>query len=116
MCGIVGQFAFSGSQSGTGRAFVAQACEVIAHRGPDDSGIYESEDRRIVLGHRRLSIVDLSPSGRQPMQNENGRIWLTFNGEIYNHRQFRESLLRKGHVLRSSSDTEVIIHLYEEYG
>ena len=60
MCGIVGQFDFSGSPRGEGRAFVAKGCEVIAHRGPDDIGIYESEDRRIVLGHRRLSIVDLS--------------------------------------------------------
>jgi asparagine synthase (glutamine-hydrolysing) len=116
MCGIVGQFTFSGSPPGDGRAFVSRACEVIAHRGPDDSGIYESEDRRVVLGHRRLSIVDLSPAGHQPMSNEDGRIWITFNGEIYNHRQFRDELVSKGHVFRSNSDTEAIIHLYEEYG
>jgi len=116
MCGIVGQFDFSDSPGGDGRAFVSKGCEVIAHRGPDDIGIYESEDRRIVLGHRRLSIVDLSPLGHQPMQNEDGRIWLTFNGEIYNHRQFRDELVRKGHVFRSASDTEAIIHLFEEYG
>src|SRR5215813_9245041 len=116
MCGIVGQFAFSGSPPGDGRAFVAQACEVISHRGPDDIGIFESEDRRTVLGHRRLSIVDLSPAGHQPMSNEDGRVWLTFNGEIYNHQRFRDELLSKGHVFRSTSDTEAIIHLYEEYG
>lgn len=116
MCGIVGQFDFSGAPSGAGRAFVSRGCEVIAHRGPDDIGIYESEDRRIVLGHRRLSIVDLSPAGHQPMPNENGRVWLTFNGEIYNHRQFRDELVRKGHTFKSTSDTEAIIHLYEEDG
>src|SRR4051812_28227535 len=103
MCGIVGQFDFSDSPSGDGRAFVSTACAAIAHRGPDDSGIYESHDRRVVLGHQRLSIVDLSPSGHQPMQNEDGRIWLTFNGEIYNHQQFRPELVRKGHALRSTS-------------
>jgi len=116
MCGIVGQFDFSGAPSGDARAFVAKACEVIAHRGPDDIGLYESEDRRVVLGHRRLSIVDLSPMGHQPMQNEDGRVWLTFNGEIYNHQQYRDGLTGKGHVFRSASDTEAIIHLYEEYG
>jgi asparagine synthase (glutamine-hydrolysing) len=88
----------------------------MAHRGPDASGLYQSPDHRVVLGHRRLSIVDLSESGRQPMSNEDGSIWITFNGEIYNHQDHRAPLLAKGHQFRSRTDTECIIHLYEEFG
>lgn len=115
MCGIIGQFDYSASPR-FGREFVQKGSDAIAHRGPDDSGVYESDDRRVTLGHRRLSIVDLSVLGRQPMENEDGRVWLTFNGEIYNHRGFRDGLLAMGHRFRSNSDTEAIIHLYEEHG
>jgi len=95
---------------------VCRMRDVMAHRGPDAFGLYESPDRRIVLGHRRLSIVDLSDAGRQPMSNEDGSIWITFNGEIYNHKQHRAPLLAKGHRFLSHTDTECILHLYEEYG
>ena len=84
------------------------------HRGPDDAGFFS--DERCVLGHRRLSILDLSPAGRQPMSNEDGRVWITFNGEIYNYQELRKELVHRGHVFRSQSDTEVIVHGYEEWG
>jgi asparagine synthase (glutamine-hydrolysing) len=85
----------------------------IRHRGPDDEGIYCG--RQIALGHRRLSIIDLS-TGHQPLSNEDGSVWITFNGEIYNYRELRPYLLERGHKLRTESDTEVIVHLYEELG
>ena len=88
----------------------------MVHRGPDDAGVYVNPTRRVGLGGRRLAIVDLSPAGRAPMPNEDGTVWITFNGEIYNHEDFRPGLIAKGHSYRSRSDTETIIHLYEEYG
>jgi asparagine synthase (glutamine-hydrolysing) len=88
----------------------------ISHRGPDDSGIYISPERHVALGSTRLSIQDLSPAGHMPMTNENRRLWLTFNGEIYNFRQLRPGLIRRGHTFASETDTEVILHLYEERG
>jgi asparagine synthase (glutamine-hydrolysing) len=115
VCGVVGIFDFSAAPR-DGREFVLRGMQAIAHRGPDASGVYEAADRRVVLGHRRLSIVDLSDAGRQPMSNEDETIWLTFNGEIYNHEALRPGLLEKGHTFRSHSDTEAIIHLYEEVG
>src|SRR5215475_6980513 len=86
----------------------------IQHRGPDGHGSYVADG--VSLGHQRLSIVDLSESGRQPMTNADGTVWITFNGEIYNHPQLRKHLSAKGHVYRSNSDTESIIHGYREYG
>jgi asparagine synthase (glutamine-hydrolysing) len=86
----------------------------LVHRGPDDHGTYVAEG--VSLGHRRLSIVDLSDAGRQPLSNEDGTVWITFNGEIYNHLELRARLQGKGHVFRSRSDTEAIVHAYEEYG
>lgn len=88
----------------------------MTHRGPDDKGLYISEDKAVGMGHRRLSIIDLSQSGRQPMTNENRTVWLVFNGEIYNYKALRDELIRSGHRFISNSDTEVIIHLYEEKG
>jgi asparagine synthase (glutamine-hydrolysing) len=85
-------------------------------RGPDGVGEWFSSDGRVGLGHRRLSIIDLSEAGGQPMANEDGTIQIVFNGEIYNYRALRERLLRQGHTFRSHSDTEVLIHLYEERG
>jgi asparagine synthase (glutamine-hydrolysing) len=87
--------------------------DTLTHRGPDDAGLYL--DAGVGLGHRRLSIVDLG-GGRQPMANEDGRVWIVFNGEIYNHRDLRPELEERGHRYRTASDTETIIHLYEERG
>jgi asparagine synthase (glutamine-hydrolysing) len=85
----------------------------IRHRGPDDEGIYLGS--QVALGHRRLSIIDVG-GGHQPLSNENGTIWIVFNGEIYNFRELRAFLLSKGHVFKTQTDTETIIHLYEEFG
>ena len=113
MCGING-IAFS---SRSGRRVDARVLErmrdVITHRGPDDEGIYI--DGQIGLGHRRLSIVDVA-AGHQPMTNEDGSLYITYNGEIYNHADFRQSLEEHGHVYRTHCDTETILHLYEEHG
>ena len=102
------------------RATSAPRCtamrDAMTHRGPDDAGLWESPDRRVVLAHRRLSIVDLSPAGHQPMSNEDGTVWITFNGEIYNHAALRPGLEAKGHRFRSRTDTEAIVHQYEDDG
>ena len=92
---------------------------VQTHRGPDDSGIWERRfpgGEYIGLGSRRLSILDLSPHGHMPMSNEDGSVWITYNGEIYNFADLRRELEGKAHRFRSHTDTEVIVHLYEEYG
>ncbi|CAJ37119.1 asparagine synthase (glutamine-hydrolyzing) [Methanocella arvoryzae] len=93
---------------------ISQMNDVTRHRGPDDHGIYQ--DEMVSLGHNRLSIIDLSEKGRQPMSSEDGTVWITYNGEIYNYRELRRELLEKGHRFRSDTDTEVIIHAYEEFG
>jgi asparagine synthase (glutamine-hydrolysing) len=85
----------------------------LAHRGPDGDGFYEAE--RVALGHRRLAIIDRS-GGHQPMSNEDGTCWIVFNGEIYNHRDLRPRLEARGHIFRTRSDTETILHAWEEYG
>ena len=95
---------------------VARVLQTLRHRGPDGSGALWDKDRRAVLGHTRLSIIDLSPAGAQPMLNEDGSLLLTMNGEIYNHAALRAGLERSGHVFRSSCDAEVILHLFEEKG
>ena len=115
MCGISGLFEF-GSAGQVDEATLLRMRETLIHRGPDDAGIYLSADRTVGLAHRRLSIIDLSPAGRQPMSNEDGTVWITFNGEIYNHLALRKELEGKGHRYRSRTDTETIIHLYEEEG
>lgn len=88
--------------------------EVLRHRGPDSAG--QIVKGRVGLGHRRLSIIDLSEAGSQPMLNENGSIFLVFNGEIYNFQELQQFLEKKGHHFRSQSDSEVIVHAYEEFG
>jgi asparagine synthase (glutamine-hydrolysing) len=109
MCGICGAYDPGGAQ----RSDLARMLTAIAHRGPDDEGTYI--DGPVALGNRRLSIIDL-PGGRQPISNEDGTVRITFNGEIYNYRQLRAQLEREGHHFRSHSDTEVIVHLYEQLG
>ncbi len=93
---------------------IRRMAETMAHRGPDQDGFYLSDEWS--LGHRRLSIIDLSEQGRQPMTNEDGSLWVVFNGEIFNFAEIRAELEAKGHQFRSHSDTEVILHGYEEYG
>jgi asparagine synthase (glutamine-hydrolysing) len=88
----------------------------LAHRGPDGAGTWQHNEFRVAFGHRRLSIVDLSAAGAQPMTNEDGSVVITYNGEIYNHQSLRAELEAKGHIYRSSTDTETIVHLYEEEG
>lgn len=113
MCGIYGYFSINDQEAVDG-AHLSQMGTALKHRGPDDEGVMI--DRRMAMGHKRLSIIDLSENGRQPLSNEDGTIWLVFNGEIYNFLEFVDGLKAKGHRFRSKTDTEVIIHLYEEYG
>lgn len=112
MCGICGKLNFDHSASVNPRTIQAML-EPIRHRGPDDEGVYVASN--VGLGHRRLSIIDLS-SGHQPLSNEDGTVWIVFNGEIYNYLELRGFLLGKGHVFKTRTDTEVIVHLYEELG
>src|SRR5215469_15135616 len=110
MCGIAGYF-LRNSAADTG--VVKAMCDVIRHRGPDDEGYYV--DGGCAIGMRRLSIIDLS-GGHQPISNEDGSIWVVFTGEIYDYQALRESLGRRGHRLVTRSDTEVLVHLYEDEG
>ena len=112
MCGICGIVDFAGSE-GDYRPRLEEMVRVLRHRGPDDSGLWV--ERRAALGHARLSIIDLQ-EGRQPLSNEDGTVWITYNGEVYNFPQLREELLAKGHRFRTRTDTEVIVHLYEQEG
>ena len=112
MCGIAGIFEF-GQDAHVDSGVLRGMCDVMAHRGPDDDGFFTQG--RIGMGMRRLSIVDLA-TGHQPISNEDGSVWIVFNGEIYNHRALRERLITLGHQYRTQSDTETIVHLYEEYG
>ena len=112
MCGIAGIFEF-GEDAHVESGVLQRMCDAMAHRGPDDDGFYTQGG--IGLGMRRLSIVDLA-TGHQPIANEDGSIWIVFNGEIYNHRSLREQLITRGHRYSTRSDTETIVHLYEEYG
>jgi asparagine synthase (glutamine-hydrolysing) len=114
MCGIAGYLARTGSDEGTLRDPVQRMCDRLAHRGPDMHGMHV--DGPMCLGHRRLSIIDLSPEGAQPMGNEDGSIHVVVNGELYNFAELRVSLEGKGHRFRSHSDSEVALHLYEETG
>ncbi len=104
----------AGESTAEDRAAVARMMAAEVHRGPDAEGLYQ--EAGAVLGHRRLSIIDLSDAARQPMSNEDGTLWVAYNGEIYNHRELRMELLQRGHDFRSQSDTEVLLHGYEEWG
>ncbi len=112
MCGIAGQYCFDGAAPDT--KLLSVMSERLAHRGPDGEGTHISGP--VALTHRRLAIIDLSDEGLQPMTNEDGTLWLVFNGEIYNFVELREELIENGHRFHSKSDTEVILHAYEEWG
>jgi len=112
MCGINGVFHYGGGTADP--ALVARQAELQRHRGPDDHGLWH--DGPAALGHRRLAIVDLSPGGHQPMTNEDESLWVTFNGELYNWPEVKGTLAARGHRFRGSSDTEMLLHLYEEHG
>ena len=123
MCGIAG-IAYPDGRTVSQQTLVEMTAS-MAHRGPDHQGVKvispmadgdRSRAVNVGLGHRRLSIIDLSAAGAQPMANEDGRIWVTFNGEIYNYRELKKSLLARGHRFQSDTDTEVLLHGYEEYG
>src|SRR5262245_12388123 len=112
MCGIAGIL-----QRGTGavaEADLKRMMDRLVHRGPDDEGTYLADG--VGLGHRRLSIIDVTAAGHQPMANSSGTVWITYNGELYNYKEIRESLQQLGRCFRSESDTEVIIQAYEQWG
>jgi len=125
MCGICGIINFNGKP--ISRNLIKQMNNTLTHRGPDDDGYYFNQQKiansgqrigdrpSVALAHRRLSIIDLD-TGHQPMSNEDGTVWIVFNGEIYNFIKLREKLIKRGHQFCTKSDTEVIIHAYEEYG
>src|SRR3990172_12889600 len=106
MCGIVGLCSLNKRTDKT----------ILTYRGPDDAGIYFDEECNVGLGHRRLSVLDLSSFGHQPMSNDNGSIWITYNGEVYNYREIREELIKEGYNFKSHTDTEIVIKAYEEWG
>jgi len=115
MCGLAGKIYFQ-EAGAIAPEDISRMLDKIKHRGPDDSGVYVNPQRNIGLGQQRLSIIDLSPAGHQPMTNEDGSCWIVFNGEIYNFQALRDSLVKSGHKFHSQTDTEVILHLYEEKG
>ncbi|MEJ2673417.1 MAG: asparagine synthetase B, partial [Deltaproteobacteria bacterium] len=116
MCGIVGILAYDSSAPPVDREEAWRIREAMSSRGPDGAGLWISPDERVALAHRRLSIIDLSEAGAQPMGSPDQSVWVVFNGEIYNYRELRDNLETRGHRFRSHSDTEVLLHLYQEYG
>lgn len=114
MCGIAGSVEpYSG---GVNEHVLREMTSTVRHRGPDDSGFYFDPLRQVGLGHQRLKIIDLSDAANQPMSNEDGTVWITYNGEIYNYQDLDSILKSKGHRYRSQCDTETIVHAYEEWG
>ncbi|MBI4027282.1 MAG: asparagine synthase (glutamine-hydrolyzing) [Verrucomicrobia bacterium] len=116
MCGIVGILNLRAGVPPVEEELLARMRDRMTHRGPDACGIWLSADGSVGLGHRRLSIIDLSSAAQQPMSNEDGSVWVVFNGEIYNHLRLRSELEQLGHRYRSHSDTESILHAFEEWG
>jgi asparagine synthase (glutamine-hydrolysing) len=110
MCGIAGILDINSTPE---KGLIQRMCRIMTHRGPDGEGYHIRGP--VALGHRRLSIIDLT-GGKQPMSNEDGTVWITFNGEIYNFQELRDDLIAKGHRFATRSDTEAIVHAYEEYG
>jgi asparagine synthase (glutamine-hydrolysing) len=116
MCGIVALFAYGSSAAPVEATELRAIRDHMAARGPDGTGEWFSSDGRVALGHRRLSIIDLRAVADQPMVYDNGRLRIVFNGEIYNYKSLRERLIAQGHVFRTDSDTEVLLHLYDRHG
>jgi asparagine synthase (glutamine-hydrolysing) len=114
MCGIAGVYKLSGGVTRDEVAAVSNMTDALLRRGPDGGGVYEGPEA--ILGNRRLSVIDLSEAGAQPLSNENGRIWITYNGEVYNYADLRRALSECGHHFQSNTDTEVLVHGYEEWG
>src|SRR5690349_19435107 len=114
MCGICGELRFDGRDPDA--AVLRAMRDRLVHRGPDSDGLFVAPEGHAALGFRRLRIIDLTPNASQPMANEDGSVRLVFNGEIYNFRELRRELVARGHRFRSESDTEVIVHLYEDRG
>jgi asparagine synthase (glutamine-hydrolysing) len=112
MCGLAGRF--HATRLPPAPRWHTRADQLLAHRGPDGAGHWVDDHCELV--HRRLALIDLSPTGAQPVANETGDVWVVFNGEIYNHHELRDLLAVRGHVFRGRSDTEVLVHLYEERG
>ena len=115
MCGFCGVWHYRDCLP-VDRALLQEMNCTLSHRGPDDEELSFDDEHGIGIGFRRLSIIDLSPAGRQPMLNEDGSLWIAFNGEVYNFLALRPELEKQGHRFRSQSDTEVILHLYESVG
>ncbi|HEY0431723.1 MAG TPA: asparagine synthase (glutamine-hydrolyzing), partial [Pyrinomonadaceae bacterium] len=116
MCGICGIWEYGASDGRIELSLVERMRDTMTHRGPDDEGSLLFDEARGGFGFRRLSIIDLSPAGHQPMHGCSDRVWLVFNGEIYNHARLREGLEQRGHSYHSHTDSETILHLYEERG
>src|SRR6478672_9207157 len=116
MCGICGIWEYGATRGNVQRDLLTSMSDVMTHRGPDDSGDLVFDEARGGFGFRRLSIIDLSAAGHQPMRGCTDRAWLVFNGEIYNHAKLRTELEQRGHVYASRTDSETILHLYEERG
>lgn len=112
MCGVNGIFAYHYAANPIDADELLRTRDHMIARGPDAEGCWTSDDLRVGFGHRRLSIIDLSAAGLQPMTSADGRYVVTFNGEIYNYRQLRQCLQDRGCVFRSQSDTEVLLHLF----
>lgn len=116
MCGIAAIYAYGTSSAPVGADEIIRMRDQMVKRGPDGAGLWISEDRRIAFGHRRLSIIEVSDAGAQPMATSDGQLRIVFNGEIYNYKALRAELQARGHVFQSASDTEVLLHAYREYG
>lgn len=116
MCAIAGIYAFNPSAPPADRAELRRVRDHMTARGPDGHGEWFSDNGRVGFGHRRLAIIDLSERGAQPMHSADGQVVITFNGEIYNHRELRKELEAQGHIFRSDSDTEVLLQLYQAKG
>src|SRR5215472_4572867 len=116
MCGIAGIYAFHYAANAVDRSELRRIRDHMAARGPDDVGEWYSQDGRVGFGHRRLTIIDLSERGAQPMVSADGKLVITFNGEIYNYRELRRALEKEGCVFRTQTDTEVLLHLYAHKG
>src|SRR6266404_2608617 len=116
MCGIAGAFSFSPGAEPVDQAVVLRLNELQRRRGPDGAGLWSSDNKRVVLGHRRLAIIDMGESGHQPMSDATGRWVISFNGEIYNYRAVRLELESAGRVFHTNSDTEVLINAIAQWG